>query len=101
MHRETAERHDHLLAELAGERVAALARISRTLETLIEQLAQSGARLAVLSGGDRAEELARHRQLRLRAVRYRWYLDVQRESLGLRHHESIERFYRVPDPITE
>ena len=36
--RELSDRHDAILRELSEERVAALTRISRTLESLIEQM---------------------------------------------------------------
>ena len=101
MSRESFDRHEHLLQELAAERVAALARISRTLEGLLEQLGHSRSDLSTMSGRERLAALTRYRQLRERAVKYRWYLEVQREALGLRHHESIDQFYRVPGPIDE
>ena len=101
MSRESFDRHEQLLQELAAERVAALARISRTLEGLLDQLGHSRSELSALSGRDRLDARMRYRQLRERAVKYRWYLEVQREALGLRHHESIDRFYRVPGPIDE
>ena len=97
--RDTSRRHDLLLNELAGERVAALTRISRTLESLIAQLRASRDRLTELEGADRAAEVDRYRQLHTRAIRYRWYLDVQREALGLRHHPLVEEHYAVPGPI--
>jgi hypothetical protein len=34
--------------------------------------------------------------LRREALRYRWYLEVQRESVGLRHHHCLDEFYRIP-----
>jgi hypothetical protein len=99
--RQTAERHDQLLQELTAERVAALSRISRTLESLLDQLHASAGRLASLRHAARTPELTHYREVRARAVQYRWYLEVQREALGLRGHESLDRFYRVPPPIEE
>lgn len=99
--RESFDRHEHLLQELAAERVAALARISRTLEGLLDQLGHSRSELSRMSGRERITALTRYRQLRERAVKYRWYLEVQREALGLRHHDSIDQFYQVPGPIDE
>jgi hypothetical protein len=94
--RETTAQHEHLLAQLNEERVSALARIGRTLESLLVQLHASHARLARVTGEARAAEMAVYGDLRARAVRYRWYLEVQREALGLRHHWRLDEFYEIP-----
>jgi len=88
--------HQQLLRELNEERAAALRRISRTLESLIQQLRVSRERLPLISGEDRDREVAALHDLRARALKYRWYLEVQREALGLRSHEALDEFYRVP-----
>jgi hypothetical protein len=36
------------------------------------------------------------RDLRTLAVKYRWYLEVQREALGMRRHDVLDEFYKVP-----
>ena len=97
--RDRAERHDSLLRELNEERAAALLRISRTLESLVEELRASRERLVAADAADRSREEAAYRELRRRAVRYRWYLEVQREALGLRHHHLLDEFYKIPDPV--
>ena len=116
--RETSERQGRIELELMEERAAALRRISQTLETLIEQLhamrtrigdvpasAQSASarpRRSLGEGGHwstRSPDVAEYRELRRRAVRYRWYLEVQRESLGLHPDHRLDEFYRIPDPI--
>src|SRR5687768_1150747 len=91
--------HDHLLRELNEERVAALTRISRTLEGLIADLHERRQRIRALQGPERAGEIDQYREVRARATTYRWYLDVQREALGLRPHRSVEEFYQVPSEI--
>lgn len=93
------ESHRHLLHELNEERVAALNRISRTLESLIAELRDRQERLRWLQGADRIAEAARYREVRARAKKYRWYLEVQREALGLRPHPTLDEFYRVPEAI--
>jgi hypothetical protein len=45
-------------------------------------------------------DAAEYERLRARARQYRWYLEVQREALGLRHHGFLDRFYAVPGPLT-
>lgn len=96
MRREPSEKHKELLRELNEERAAALMRISRTLESLILQLRASRERVRSASGPDREREVAAWHNLRERAVKYRWYLEVQREALGMRRHEVLDEFYEVP-----
>ena len=88
--------HEQILRELTEERAAALLRISRTLDSLITQLHASRERIERLRGDDRGREIEAYRELRREAVRYRWYLEVQREALGLRHHHRLDEFYRIP-----
>ena len=90
------EGHKRLLRELNEERAAALRRISGTLESLIHQLHAARARVRQSAGADRDREVAALRDLRARALKYRWYLEVQREALGLRSHERLDEFYKVP-----
>jgi hypothetical protein len=97
--RETAERQGRIELELMEERAAALRRISQTLETLIEQLNALQERIGAVHWSSRTPEVAEYRELRRRAVRYRWYLEVQREALGLHPDHRLDEFYRIPDPI--
>jgi hypothetical protein len=97
--RETTARHEHLLAQLNEERASALARISRTLESLLTQLHATRARIADARDEVRAREVAKYQELHQRATLYRWYLEVQREALGLRQHHRLDEFYRIPAPI--
>ena len=99
--RRTAEAHDRIIRELNEERVAALRRISQTLEKLIAELHVTGEALQVADGDDRARLLVEYRDLRARAKRYRWYLEVQREAMGLRHHHRLDEFYQIPPDVTQ
>jgi len=74
---------------LSEERVAALTRISRTLESLIEQLRALGEDSTNRSTGQ-------YERLKARATQYRWFLEVQREALGLRNHRILDEIYRIP-----
>lgn len=115
---ETAERQGRIELELMEERAAALRRISQTLESLIEELRQLRGQVGEVpafaqsaparprrspgTGGhwsSPSAELARYRELRRRAVRYRWYLEVQRESLGLHPDHRLDEFYSIPAPL--
>ena len=95
------EKHKELLRELQEERASALRRISGTLEALIRELHASRDRVHRATGPERERELATWRDLRARAVKYRWYLEVQREALGMRRHDVLDEFYRVPTELPE
>lgn len=97
--RHVSDRFGTLERELNEERAATLRRISATLESLLEQLQASRERLQHLHGLDRRREVAAYRDLRRAAIRYRWYLEVQREALGLRHHQHLDEFYPIPRRI--
>jgi len=99
MRRETADRHDRLVRDLNEERAAALRRISGRLEALIGQLQDTRGRLAQLDGDARARALGRYSDLRRMAGQYRWYLEVQRESLGLHDHRYVDESYAIPGPL--
>lgn len=90
------EGHKQLLRELQEERVWALKRISSTLETLVHELDVSRERVRRATGPGREREVAKWRELRAQAIKYRWYLEVQREALGLRGHDVLDEFYQVP-----
>jgi hypothetical protein len=92
----TRAQHTSLLKELQEERAAALARISRRLERLLDQLQATREQFAHASNEDRARNLAAYRELHQEAVKYRWYLEVQREAIGLRHHQHLDEFYPIP-----
>jgi hypothetical protein len=90
------DRYDRLVRTLTEERVAALTRISRTLDALLEQV--RALRAALPEEGADARDLAVYRARRAEAMRYRWYLEVQREALGLRHHHRLDEYYDIPGP---
>ena len=98
----TRAQHKNLLKELQEERAAALARNSRRLERLLDQLQATREQIAHAgdndrrSDEDRARNLAAYRELHQEAVKYRWYLEVQREAIGLRHHQHLDEFYPIP-----
>ena len=93
---DTRSQHKQLLKELQEERAAALARISRRLERLLDQLQAVREQIAHARDEDRARLAATYRELHEQAVKYRWYLEVQREAIGLRHHQHLDEFYPIP-----
>jgi hypothetical protein len=95
-----ADQQQAIDRELNAERAAALLRISRTLESLIAQLHASRERLPHLADDDERQRARdAYAALRREALRYRWYLEVQREAVGLRHHHRLDEFYEIPGPL--
>jgi hypothetical protein len=97
--RKAAEAQGRLELELNEERAAALRRISQTLESLIEQLHLLRERIGVVHWSDPSPDLSKYRELRRAALRQRWYLEVQREALGLHPDHRLDEFYRIPRPL--
>jgi len=93
------EQYDRLIRDLNEERAAALRRIAGTLQGLIDELHSLADLIAQLSPEDRPAGVERYRALRRQAIRYRWYLEVQREALGLRQHRVLDEFYAIPEPL--
>jgi hypothetical protein len=91
--------HDRVERELARERAAALRRIGERLAELLEDLdrRQAGARERAGGAGD--GERKAYEAVRAEARRYRWFLEVQRESVGLRSHASLDEFYPIPGAL--
>jgi hypothetical protein len=86
--------------ELVQERACALLRISSALEGILRSLERLGSEIAAAAAGpDRDARLALHALTLKEARRYRWYLEVQREALGLRNHAGLDEHYPMPAPI--
>jgi hypothetical protein len=85
--------------ELQQERAAALGRIGRTLETLLSNLDELQVHMTSVSPAEREELIAKHAELRTRAAKYRWYLEVQREAVGIRSHRSLDEIYPIPTSL--
>ena len=85
--------------EIQQERAAALGRIGGTLQELIERLGRLRERHADADGVEREHIVREYADVRDRARLYRWYLEVQREAVGLRRHECLDAFYPVPPPF--
>jgi acyl-CoA reductase-like NAD-dependent aldehyde dehydrogenase len=95
MGRSSGEALARIEEELVAERAAALRRIADRLAELIEELHD-------LRRASRAREAAgaplvdQYRAVQRQARRYRWYLEVQREAIGLRRHEMLDELYPIP-----
>lgn len=85
-----------LEAEIQRERAETLVRISRTLTGLIEELERRREQLGHLAGEERRGARASYNRLRERAELWAWYLEVQREAVGLRRHTGLGEYYPIP-----
>jgi hypothetical protein len=86
--------------ELLREKGSALRRLGEKLERLIAELGRLEKELAATAGATRARHLARYAALRRQAESERWKMIVQREAMGLSHHEDVDRSYPLP-PATD
>jgi hypothetical protein len=91
--------YDNLQRELLEERAAALARIGGRLQEAIDGLSAIRGRLPDARGDEQGRLIGAYRALRAHAIRYRWYLEVQREVVGFRNHRWIDQLYRIPEPL--
>ena len=95
----TAETFLKIEQQLAEERVSALTRIGKRLEFLLRLLDELAARYETVSGSSREQVLDDYQKRHDEARRYRWYLEVQREAVGLRRHQVLDRVFPLPPPI--
>ena len=84
------------MSHLYEDRAATLGRIGGTLQSLIETLDALRLQLPVVSETDRPAALARYAALLDKARTWRWYLEVQREAVGLTRHDLIDELYPLP-----
>lgn len=84
------------MSGLHADRAATLGRIGSTLQTLIETLETLRRQIAATPERDRAPFVSRYAALHEKARLYRWYLEVQREAVGLTRHDVIDQQYRLP-----
>lgn len=97
--RDIEDAHSRIGQELIRERAAALHRIGERLGELSAELARR--RVAALGLEGRARDRAReaYDTLRGEARLYRWYLEVQREAVGVRGHRALDEIYPIPEPL--
>jgi hypothetical protein len=112
------DQQDNLLEELLREKAAVLSRAGMAVDEAIEQLMRKDqeieAKLSLLNTFIRnkhTSEMLQEKQMvceeinlsidqfntiRQKAQLQYYYLIVTREALGLRRHEMIQEFYRIP-----
>jgi hypothetical protein len=83
-------------AELNKERAGALGLTARELEAALEVCRGLATTLDALPPGAlRDLTLEDYREARTESERQRWNLCVQREAVGLRRHDEVDRFYPI------
>ncbi len=81
--------HGQIELEILREKASALHRVGDRLQRLITRLQAGG-----LSTAD-------YECVRREAERYRWYLMVQREAIGLVRHDDVMAVYPIPGVARE
>lgn len=84
------------MSHLYEDRAATLGRIGGTLQSFLDALNTIRLQLPSVSAAERPAALARYAALREKAHTWRWYLEVQREAIGLTQHELLEELYPLP-----
>lgn len=85
--------------EMMRERASSLRRVSGKLETLIDRLQAIRSALPAARPQERTGLQAEYARLRAEAETQRWYMIVQREAMGLFHHEDVDQLYAIPGPL--
>jgi hypothetical protein len=88
-------------AELNKERAAALGRTGARLELHLDRCQALLGKLRGATGAERKALLAEYRHERAEAEKWRWYLTIQREALGLRRHDDVDWRYPAPPAVRE
>jgi hypothetical protein len=94
--REIEKSHERVEEEFVRERAAALRRIGGRLEELVTELVRYRTLAAQLEGEGRERARAAFNRVRAEAGLYRWYLEVQREAVGVRGHGRLDEIYPMP-----
>ena len=88
--------------EVKKEQASSLGRVAARLESFLADLVEVEKVLAGLEGPERRPLLHQHAVLRQEAQTFRWYLQVQREALGIhRGQDNLAEHYPIPKAISE
>ncbi len=104
---------DNLEGQIRQEKAESLGRAGERLSQTLDEVRMLRERLAALIGGrlreamvdpairgEISEGLTRHAELCALARDARYQLIVQREAVGFRRHEDVDRHYPMPVPLT-
>jgi hypothetical protein len=83
--------------ELAAEKAATLGRAGDRFAAALAALARLDEEIA--REGPDAARARKRRDLHAEAAERLWFLIVQREAVGLGHHDGIYQLYRVPPDL--
>ena len=85
--------------ELLAEKAAALGRAGERLAAALTALHKADATLTQAGAEELPALRARRRELRDIAAERLWFVLVQREAVGIFHHEGLLREQRVPPEV--
>jgi hypothetical protein len=83
--------------EIAGEKAFSLGRVGARLDELLAELRALGEAAArAATATERAACVAAFNAHRERALDAYWALQIQREAMGVKHHEMLAEKYPIP-----
>ena len=86
--------------EIAEEKAFSLGRTGARLDELLRELEQLGAAAArAATAAERAAGVAAFNACRQRAADTYYALTVQREAMGVKHHEMLAATYPIPPKL--
>ena len=95
-----AQAQDTLEQEIIREMAAALGRAEDKLNAALLRLELAGRALAAaIDRGERRDRAIAFNAERVQALRARWELTIQREAVGMRRNEMLERLYPIPAAV--
>lgn len=86
-------------AAINKEKAAGLGLTGRQLEDAIAGLTALRGRLSSCHDREREALTNEYRTLHARAVELKWYLEVQREAMGLRKHGDLDQYFPIPPKL--
>ena len=97
---DVAQAQESLEKELVREMAAALGRAEDKLNAALLRLELAGRRLDAATGDDERRAQARAFEAERRAaLQARWELVIQRECVGIRRNDIVERLYPIPPRV--
>ena len=86
--------------EIAGEKAFNLGRVGARLDERLRELATLATAVAqAATPEERADCLAAHEACRLRALDDYYALTLQREAMGVKHHDMLAAMYPIPPKL--
>jgi hypothetical protein len=85
--------------EIRGEKAFSLGRVGARLEERLRELAGLAEAAAVATSDEREELVAAHAACRQRALDDYYALQLQREAIGVKHHDELAAMYPIPPAL--